>query len=163
MIGKNHTLVGLAILIFVAISTAAMAQEHTFQLSLFTPIQIYSENSSISGLRINLLYGSNATVTGLDWGLVNRTTSGTSSGTQSGLVNIVDANFTGGEEGFVNVVKGDFQGFQFGFVNHANNAKGFQLGFVNHANKLHGLQLGLINIIQQGGQFPIFPIVNWSF
>jgi len=28
---------------------------------------------------------------------------------------------------------------------------------------MKGLQIGLVNIIRQGGQFPVFPIVNWSF
>jgi hypothetical protein len=32
-----------------------------------------------------------------------------------------------------------------------------------YAQRLHGVQIGLINIIKTGGQFPVFPIVNWSF
>jgi len=36
------------------------------------------------------------------------------------------------------------------------------LGFVNYAETMKGLQIGLINVIRQGGQFPVFPIVNWS-
>ena len=40
---------------------------------------------------------------------------------------------------------------------------GVQLGLVNYAGTMHGLQIGLVNIIKQGGAFPVFPIVNWSF
>ena len=30
------------------------------------------------------------------------------------------------------------------------------------ARRLDGVQLGLVNIIREGGQFPIFPIVSWG-
>jgi hypothetical protein len=48
-------------------------------------------------------------------------------------------------------------------VNSAGSGDGLMLGFVNVAQKMHGLQIGLVNIIKEGGQFPVFPIVNWSF
>jgi hypothetical protein len=63
----------------------------------------------------------------------------------------------------VNFVRQDFEGFQWGIVNYARYANGFQLGLVNYAGSMKGLQIGLVNIIDQGGQFPVFPIVNWSF
>jgi hypothetical protein len=139
------------------------AQESPIQLALFTPVQIFPENYAIKGIRFNLLYGRNTTVTGVDLGLVNHTTIGVTKGVQWGLVGLADADFTGWQDNFVNVVNNDFEGFQWGFVNYANHANGFQLGFVNYAVTLHGLQIGLVNIIKQGGQFPVFPIVNWSF
>jgi hypothetical protein len=82
---------------------------------------------------------------------------------QFGLVGIVDADFVGWQDNFANITKGNFEGFQWGFVNYAGHASGFQLGFVNYAVTMRGLQIGLVNIIKQGGQFPVFPIVNWSF
>lgn len=139
------------------------AGEKFIQLSLFSPIQIHPESEIISGFRFNLLYGRQATVTGLDLGLVNHTTTGTSKGVKWGVVNYDDANFVGLQHGFVNITMKDFEGFQWGFVNYARKANGFQLGLVNYAYTLHGLQIGLVNIIKQGGQFPVFPIVNWSF
>jgi hypothetical protein len=160
---KNLLILGLVLISAAVISVPAIAQEHPFQLSLVTPIQIFPENSSITGVRIDLIYGRNTTVKGLDWGLINHTTSGTSLGFELGGVNLSDANFTGLQYGWVNWTKGNFEGMQWGFVNHADYANGFQLGFINHANKLKGLQIGLINIIKEGGQFPVFPIVNWSF
>jgi hypothetical protein len=48
-------------------------------------------------------------------------------------------------------------------MNYAGYANGLQLGIVNYAERMNGLQIGFINIIQQGGQFPVFPIINWSF
>jgi hypothetical protein len=163
MVKRNRFLMGLALITLTLVSGQALAQEHPFQLALITPIQIFPENSAITGLRIDLIYGSNTTVKGLDWGFINHTTSGTSLGLALGAVNLADANFTGLQYGWVNLTNGNFEGMQWGLVNHANYANGFQLGFVNHANKLKGLQIGLINIIKTGGQFPVFPIVNWSF
>jgi hypothetical protein len=148
---------------FVAQSAMAESDSKPIQLSLFSPIQIVPEQNSISGIRLSLLYGKNASVTGFDWGLVSHNTSGMSKGVQFGLVGLVDANFTGWQNTAVNITKGEMEGFQWGIVNYAGHANGFQLGLVNYAVTMHGLQIGLVNIIKQGGQFPVFPIVNWSF
>lgn len=157
---------------------ASIAQDKPIQLALFNPIQIFNENTSITGLRINLIYGKNARVAGLDWGLVNHTTSGTSVGIQWGLVGINEANFKGWQGDFVNITKGKFEGLQWGAVSYGESVSGVQIGVVNYAgtvsgvqfglinyaaNMTKGLQIGLINIIKQGGQFPFFPIINWAF
>ena len=86
-----------------------------------------------------------------------------SKGVQFGLVGLVDADFMGWQSTAVNLTKRNFEGFQWGIVNYAGHANGFQLGLVNYAVTMKGLQIGLVNIIKQGGQFPVFPIVNWSF
>ncbi len=157
-----------ALLTFAAITlllaaVPAVAQDKPFQLALVAPIQIFPENTSITGLRLNLLYGRNQSVTGVDLGLVNHTMSGESKGIQWGFVNLTDANFTGLQDGWINITKGDFEGLQWGFVNYSNHGNGLMVGFVNYAMSMKGLQIGLVNIIRQGGQFPVFPIVNWSF
>ncbi len=161
---KVFTLMAV-LMVAVLLSAPASAQENQrpFQLSLVTPIQIFPDNYSINGLRINLIYGRNASVVGLDWGLVNHTTTGLSQGLQLGMVNLDDADYTGLEYGFVNVTTGNAKGMQWGFINTAGFANGLQLGFINYAKTMKGLQIGLVNIIKQGGQFPVFPIVNWSF
>jgi hypothetical protein len=158
-------LVPLAFVVFFLIltSTPALAQPRPIQLSLVTPVQIYPEEDSISGIRLNLLYGRNSTVRGLDLGFVNHTTTGLSKGVQLGFLNMSEANFLGLQKGFVNVTQGDFEGFQWGFFNYSKFANGFQLGFVNYVESMKGLQIGLVNVIKQGGKFPVFPIVNWSF
>lgn len=148
------------------------------QLSLFNPIQLVSEDTAIEGIRFNLIYGKNVSLTGLDIGLVNHTGSGGFKGLQYGLVNISDASAKGLQLSAVNFGKGevvglqwggvntspDMTGFQYGFVNHAGNMRGFQLGLVNYAESMSkGLQIGFVNIIREGGAFPVFPVVNWSF
>jgi len=163
MLRGFHLVLGLTVIMLVLVSASAMAQNKPIQLSLFTPVQIFDENIPISGVRLSLIYGRSVSITGLDWGLVNHTTKGKSMGVQFGGVGIADADYVGWQNNWVNVVKGDFEGFQWGIVNYANYANGFQLGFVNYAATMKGLQIGLVNIIGQGGQFPVFPIVNWSF
>lgn len=160
---KNCSLFGFAFLTLVLFAQPVLAQQRPIQLSLFSPVQLVSEENAISGVRLSLLYGRNTHVTGLDWGLVSHSTSGMSKGVQFGLVGLIDADFTGFQGTSVNITKGNFEGFQWGFVNYAGHASGFQLGFVNYALSMRGLQIGLVNIIKQGGQFPVFPIVNWSF
>jgi len=169
------TLLGFALL---ATTGPLHAQrKRPVQLSLLTPVQLFPEGDAITGVRLNLLYGRNAWVHGVDLGLVNHTTSGTSKGVQVGVVSLNDANFTGFQYGAVNLVEGKFEGFQYGiyngndegggfqlgFVNTSQNFKGVQIGIVNYARRLNGLQIGIVNIITQDGAFPIFPIVNWSF
>lgn len=160
---KNTCLLGVVVLALILVAQPIMATEKPIQLSLFSPIQLVPEDEAISGVRLGLLYGRNKYVTGLDWGLVMHSTSGTSKGAQFGFVGYVEADFTGWQNTAFNVTKGNFEGFQWGIVNYAGHASGFQLGLVNYAGSMKGLQIGLVNIIKQGGQFPVFPIVNWSF
>ena len=159
--GNLFCVVFLALLILG--SSPVLAEERPIQLSLVTPIQIFPEEDDITGLRLNLIYGRNVSVTGVDLGLVNHCTGGVSTGIQHGLVNVTDTDFVGWQDGLVNVTRNDFQGLQWGFLNYAGYANGLQLGFINYAERMKGLQIGLVNIIKYGGQFPVFPIINWSF
>lgn len=161
---KKTCILTVMIAIIVSLSsTMVFAKDQPVQLSLFTPIQIFPADYTITGIRLNLIYSRNATVSGFDWGLVTHTTSGVSKGVQWALVGLNDADFVGWQNSGVNVNKGDFEGFQGGLVNYANHASGIQMGFINYARSMKGLQIGLVNIIKQGGQFPVFPIINWSF
>ncbi len=160
---KNRCLFGVVVLALIMVAQPIVAAEKPIQLSLFSPIQLVPEDEAISGVRLGLLYGRNKYVTGLDWGLVLHSTSGMSEGVQFALVGYVEADFTGWQSTAFNVTKGSFEGFQWGIVNYAGHASGFQLGLVNYAQSMNGLQIGLVNIIKQGGRFPVFPIVNWSF
>jgi len=159
-------------------SAPLRAQEQPIQLALVAPVQLVPEGRAIRGLRLDLLYGRNTAVTGLDVGLVNHTTRGPSAGLQYGLVNLAGGDFTGWQASLVGVTQGRFTGLQSGAVNSAGSGSGVQWGMVNVAETMHGLQfgfvnvarrmnkgvqIGLVNIIREGGQFPIFPIVNWSF
>ena len=158
----KKTLWLIAVLLLV-LPVASNAQSKPINIALVNPIQIFPENIPISGLRINFLYGKNISMTGLDWGLVNDVGTGGFTGLQFGAVNLCDGNFGGLQGGFVNINKKTVEGFQYGWYNSGDYVNGLQLGLVNSAQTMKGLQIGLINMIKTGGQFPIFPIVNWSF
>jgi hypothetical protein len=165
----------LAALLMAGTASVAQAQA-PIQLSLVTPIQIVPATNAVKGLRFNLIYGTNTAVTGLDLGLINNTTGGPSEGVQFGAINLVTGSFTGWQSSFVNIQRGAFTGLQGGVINMAGAAEGLQWGgfnsstqmnglqlaVVNYARRIHGVQVGLVNIIKEGGQFPIFPIVNWG-
>ena len=163
MIKRCCIIIVLCILISVVTSSPLLAKNRPIQLALVTPIQIFPEEDTIAGFRLNLLYGRSVSVTGLDLGLVNHTTTGSFKGLQYGLVGITDSDFSGWQDCGVNVTQGRCEGFQSGIVNYANVMSGVQFGLVNYARSMKGLQVGLVNIIRQGGAFPVFPIVNWSF
>jgi hypothetical protein len=160
---KKLSLLILFTLIFIIFNSITSGQEKPIQLSLFNPIQIFPENTSIAGLRFNLIYGKNARVTGLDLGLVNKTT-GSQTGVQWGGVNLTDGGFEGWQAGFVTVSKGSSLGLQTAAVNyHLGHFNGLQFAIVNYAATLKGLQIGLINVIGKGGFLPVFPIFNFDF
>ncbi len=144
-------------------SASSIAQSKPVNIALFNPVQIFPENNSIHGIRINLIYGKNVEVEGFDWGLVNSVGSGGFTGIQWGFVNVDEGNVVGWQSGAVNLNDNNVKGFQWGWFNKGKHVSGLQLGLINMAESLYGLQIGLINFIQTGGQFPVFPIVNWSF
>ncbi len=151
----------IAVVIFAF--TWCVVADSPIQVSLFTPIQIVPSKQGVTALRLNFIYGKNTYVKGIDLGLINQTTSGQSVGLQMGLAGLNNQDFLGGQVNSVNITMENFEGLQWGLVNYAGAANGLQLGFVNYAGTLKGLQIGLINIINSGGAFPFFPIVNWSF
>ena len=169
----------LFILIAFFANSAHAADSTPFQLSLINPVQLFPQETSVKGLRINLLYGVNKEVDGVDLGAVNRTT-GMTKGVQLGAFPFGGVNITGdlvglqlgGFFGGVNVATGDVAGVQIagiiGGVNTAANVRGAQLsgaflgvnvakdvtGFqattlYNQARAMEGLQLGLVNVCQR--------------
>lgn len=152
-----------AFLITLACTTTMQAQTRPVQLALVTPIQIFPEGDAIAGVRLNLLYGRNASMVGLDLGLVNHIKEGGFKGVSWAFVGVCEGNFTGWQDGAVSITNGNFEGLQMGFFNSAHFVNGLQFGVVNYVGSMKGLQIGLVNIIRQGGAFPVFPIVNWSF
>lgn len=131
-----------------------------FQMSLVSPLAFVDEENSINGFRLNLIFGENKNVAGLDMGVANRTT-GAQKGFQCGAVNIVEGDLSGHQDGFVNWVggrasgwqgglvnatKGDILGVQAGLVDIAVGGAATQYGLVNYAGRLDGCQLGLVNI-----------------
>lgn len=173
MSDKYYVSLVLASFILILRLTTVQAQDITsttvhdrnlpFQVALFTPVQIIPEADNIRGFRFNLIYGRNASVTGFDLGLINHTTSGLSQGLQFGFVNMVDSDFSGWQCSFLNITKNNFEGFQSGMVNYAKQMRGVQFGLINYAGSIDGLQIGFVNINEEGGDYPVFPIVHWSF
>ena len=159
-----------------AVAMPLAAQENPVQLALFTPVQLVPESQGVSVVRLNLIYSVNRSVKLIDLGFVNVTSGGPSSGVQWAFVAFNRGSFTGWQAAAAAVTRGPFtglqsgwytsaqqgEGVQWGGVNTAANWNGLQFGLVNFAQRLHGVQIGFINIIRQGGQFPVFPIVNWS-
>ena len=159
------------------LSAPVGAQDQSFELALWSPIQVRNVDDGIRILRFALLYGENESVKGLDVGLVLRSNGGVSKGLQQSLVAINDGDFIGWQAGFVTITRGEFTGFQqgfyneidggeafqFGFINQARSVSGLQIGLVNMADNMYGIQIGLVNVIRSKDSMVFLPIVNWSF
>ena len=158
---KLSRILSFGLLVLVLSATTAFAQS-PFQLALFNPVQIISESQGIGGIRLDLIYGKNTSVGGLDLGLVNHTTSGISKGIEWGLVGYNEGSFTGWQGNAVSITRENFTGLQTGWYTTARHCGGVQIGIVNHSGTMKGIQIGLLNFIDEGGFLPIFPIVNWS-
>lgn len=166
------------LLVVICVAAPARAADRPIQIGIVNPLQLFNEQSSITGLRLTFIYSKNANMTGLDWGGIVTRTTGNMQGIQFGFLNMVDGdatgiqwsavnwdktNFTGVQLGAVNVTTGTFTGLQWGsYYNQANHAGGLQVALVNNTTTMKGIQLGLVNIIHKGGWLPVFPIINGS-
>jgi len=137
------------------------------ELSLFHPIQLHDETTSITGLRLNVFYARNADLTGLDigfwglgyntgdvkgvqWNFIGSVVEGDMVGWQTGIYTRTHGDFTGLKTGLVNIQDGEMLGWQHGLVSIAKDkVTGLQTGVYNRAADMHGLQLGLVNVADQ--------------
>lgn len=173
MKGRIASLVSVVAL---CIAGSAFAASSPIQLALFDPAQIVKNDQSVGILRIDLIYGKNVNVTGLEVGLINHTT-GNQGGFTYGVASVVQGSFTGWQDNIVCIADKSFLGLQSGGFNQTKDGHGVQFGVVNVAERMSGLQLGLVNytrtmtkgvqiglgnIIQEGG-IPFLPIVNARF
>lgn len=154
----------------------AASDEKPIQIALWNPVQIFPAATSVKGVRLNLLYGLNKDVRGLDVGVINRTT-GVFKGLQYGFVGIVGGEMHGWQAHWINTTAVKMYGLQSGIFNQTIGAEGVQFGWVNVAESMHGLQVGLynqtqtmdgmqigiLNVISKAKSHPILPIVNWTF
>jgi hypothetical protein len=132
------------------------------QLSLCAPLQIFPENYDVSGLRINLLYGRNQNLRGLDLGLVNDVP-GLVEGFQCGLVNWA-GELSGLQVGVLNSASISSAGLcQIGVVNLGKDVRGLQFGLFNMCDTISGVQIGLLNFITQSDYVIFCPIINAQF
>ena len=140
-------------------------------VSLFHPFQFPGDDFTITGARINLIYGATHSVYGLDVGVVNETRQ-TMGGIQVGAVNLnqgqTDAiGFQAAGLANINSNKANIYGVQCAAVNY-NKAESFilgigaavvnytpftkivgaQVGAYNTAGTVYGFQIGVINTAQ---------------
>jgi hypothetical protein len=173
---------GLSMLVFIAaLAPAGDAACRTpvftpLQIALFPVAQIFRPDVPVRGIRLNLLYGDQQDVAGLDAGFINDVSErvsglgvgvvnlsrGDADGIQLALTNKVDGRFRGVQAGPANFSEGRLRGAQVGVVNSAGDGAGFQLGVYNRASSLKGLQIGLLNL-NENGFLPVFPFLNFGF
>lgn len=108
---------------------------------------------------LNLLYGVNGGLNGLELGGLANYNNGDVNGVQlAGMTNINRGTINGLMwSGALNLTIGDARGAQISDVNVAvGYFKGFQGGVINYAGRLRGVQVGLINIVgEDNGALPI--------
>jgi TolB-like protein len=85
-----------------------------FQISFANPLQLSHESTNVTGLRINIIYGRNQSVYGID----------------AGLINWSDNDMYGIQAGFYNRAK-KVKGIQAGFINVTDSIFGIQIGLFN--------------------------------
>jgi hypothetical protein len=174
------------VLALLAPPRAALAESHDasesvapVQLSFWGPLQVYDESSSVSGVRLALLSGTNQDVTGLDLLGIASLTRGDQKGLQIGLYNEVNGDLAGWQlGGFAGEVDGRARGLQTAAVynragdavgtqfavgmNRTESMRGLQISLVNWTDDLEGVQIGLINI-HRNGWLPFLPFFNFGF
>lgn len=161
-----------------------------FQLAIFNPVQLFAEPCDVYGLRLNLPYGKNCALYGLDLGVVNQLSDemcgaqvGAANitapmyGLQLGAANVALGEMVGWQLGAANAAQsvaaglqtgainlgGDYEGLQIGGFNFADDYAGLQIGVVNVCNSLTGVQVGALNFILHGQYLLFCPVVNLSF
>ena len=116
-----------------SIVSDARADTVPYQLALIHPLQTSNSIHSVKGWRLNIFYGVNQNVSGLDVGLVNQV-EGDQKGVQIGLFN---TSFKS-------------SGIQIGLFNRTEYLNGLQIGILN----MHGMGDQF---------FRILPGINFSF
>ena len=131
------------------VSTITFA-ETAFQLGV--PGTNMPADESVKGVRLNLLYGKNTNMTGLDINLLALGETDNFKGVQLSPfwigANKVNNSFTGVGIGVANIHLGESTGVVLGFVNFTNDFNGLQWGTVNFNQKKSMINLGVINFSQ---------------
>ncbi|NLG13506.1 MAG: hypothetical protein GX561_04790 [Lentisphaerae bacterium] len=167
----------LLISLLMGVGTACMAYDTTpLQIAIWPPsLQVVPPEIDVSGLKLNLPYGGNETIVGVDLGIAS--TSNNTSALQINLVNCAHERFSGFQVGLLNL-SGESRGLQIGvlmnstdevgsglqigIINSTTEMNGVQIGLINYTHFMIGFQVGLVNIIRES-IVPFFPIVNFCF
>ncbi len=189
---KMLRVVGLVAFLASAAWCRAYYEAVPIQLALWSPVQLFSVDRDVVGLRLDFIYGANENVSGLDIGLWNETIGSEHGvqvggvnvvgsecvGLQYGVVNLVNETMTGWQGGLFNMVNDEVhglqtgsmnlgltgvRGLQIGVVNYAQDMSGLQIGLFNAVQVMYGVQIGLINIISDKEILPVLPVINAAF
>lgn len=174
---KTEQIIALALITFaILISTTSMAQEneaYPTQGSQFTFAYPLGTNgtdaiSTSNKFSLNVLYGVNGGLNGLEIGGLLNYNHGEVNGVQLAGVANVNKEYTNGlmwascfnltlddargvQLADLNMATGDFTGVQAGVFNYARRLKGVQLGLINIVGEDNGaLPIGLINVVRGG-------------
>lgn len=171
----NSFLVVIVILITSSLPAAEQAEqlipEHTnpknppftiFQFSFFAPLQIFSENDNVYGLRLTLPHGENDTLVGMDLGISNNLHNLYGISFAAFLSQRSENMYGMNVAGFFNISQGNDVGLSMaGFYNEINKIEGVQTAILyNQAKVVNGVQLGLVNFCHdmKGAQIGIFNV-----
>lgn len=145
------------------------------QLALLPNLQVAPRHWPVFGVRIDVGYGVQDRVTGIDLGLFNDVRSelngvavgianvgeGRVRGLRLGVANALEGSVVGVDLGVANQAIGSLKGAQLGVANVIEDGVGCQIGLINSARSLRGLQLGLVNV-NGNGFLPFTIFVNYG-
>jgi hypothetical protein len=125
-----------------------------FEFGIFTPVQIFDEETNICFLRISAFYTQSKDVYGFDFGVVNESTD--NMGLQIAAVNICHDSQIGLGIGVINFSRKSIYGCQIGAYNKSGSGKvldeydhagGAQIGWTNISKSIFsGVQIGVANL-----------------
>ena len=163
-------------LLLVSFGVASHGYDTTpLQISIWPPnLQVVTSDIDVSGLKLNLPYGGNGRIVGVDLGIastsdncsafqINRLNMSTErySGFQVGLFNL-SGESAGMQIGLLNSTDSIATGLQIGLINSTDEMTGVQIGLINYTDFMIGFQIGVVNIIKES-IVPFFPIINFCF
>lgn len=141
-------LLGLCLIFSLWVTGLACAEgTDAVQLAIYSPVQLFSADDSIKGLRLDLLYTNNKDVSGITLGTGWARTRGDLKGVSIGAVNWTNALSYGLKVGLLNYAGNQSVGLDIGVVNISRrNTKGIQFGVVNwNEGFFNGWQFGVVN------------------
>jgi len=128
---KMHPLPVTILVVLTAVFLAGCRTSTPLQVALYDPVQLVDRNHDVNGVRLNLPYGRNRNLRGLDVGVFNR----------------VDNQVVGIQASLLSCVAEDLTGMQVSAgvvtVNYAERVRGAQISFgVNPAFWTSGANIG---------------------
>jgi hypothetical protein len=176
---ENYPMKKMLVLVFAVLASCLVSSAFDtspLQISIWPPnAQVVPDYIDVAGLKINLPYGGNNAITGIDLGIAS--SSDRCSALQLNVINIVREEFTGLQLGVANLdgsasgvkvgllmnnIDAMSKGIDLGFVNTALECHGLQFGLINYCEFMVGVQIGLVNIIRESN-VPFFPFINFCF